>query len=296
MMSFKKYKELLKLNISILVIVTCYIGYYLGLRSLPGNKMMTDFESWYIFSILIIGTFLSSSGASIMNQYIERKYDSLMDRTKKRPLPNNDITPQRAFLIGSFLCVLGPMLLGFLINILTGFISFLTIFFYLFIYTPSKRLTSLNTIIGSVPGALPPVGGWAAATGVVDYQSIMLFGVLFCWQIPHFLSLAIIYKDDYKKAGFKMLPSVTENTNLISFQILFFTMALLYTSIGIYVINITSYVYVIGAILLGIIFLFYSSQILFDYSEKTIRKIFIFSIIYLPILLVMILLDSYFLN
>ena len=296
MMSFKKYKELLKLNISILVIVTCYIGYYLGLRSLPGNKMMTDFESWYIFSILIFGTFLSSSGASIMNQYIERKYDSLMDRTKKRPLPNNDITPQRAFLIGSFLCVLGPMLLGFLINILTGFISFLTIFFYLFIYTPSKRLTSLNTIIGSVPGALPPVGGWAAATGVVDYQSIMLFGVLFCWQIPHFLSLAIIYKDDYKKAGFKMLPSVTENTNLISFQILFFTMALLYTSIGIYVINITSYVYVIGAILLGIIFLFYSSQILFDYSEKTIRKIFIFSIIYLPILLVMILLDSYFLN
>tara|TARA_Y100000590_G_scaffold436601_1_gene557361 strand:- start:139 stop:1029 length:891 start_codon:yes stop_codon:yes gene_type:complete len=296
MMSFKKYKELLKLNISILVIVTCYIGYYLGLRSLPGNKMMTDFESWYIFMILIFGTFLSSSGASIMNQYIERKYDSLMDRTKKRPLPNNDITPQRAFLIGSFLCVLGPMLLCFLINILTGFISFLTIFFYLFIYTPSKRLTSLNTIIGSVPGALPPVGGWAAATGVVDYQSIMLFGVLFCWQIPHFLSLAIIYKDDYKKAGFKMLPSVTENTNLISFQILFFTMALFYTSIGIYVINITSYVYVIGAILLGIIFLFYSSQILFDYSEKTIRKIFIFSIIYLPILLIMILLDSYFLN
>ena len=191
-MNFSKFKELIKLNISILVVVTCYIGYYLGLRS--QDKMMVDYESWFIFLVLILGTFLSSSGASIMNQYIERKYDSMMDRTKKRPLPNKDISPNSALFLGILLCFVGPLLLSILINKLTGVISLLTILIYLFIYTPSKRYTSFNTIIGSVPGALPPVGGWAAATNVVDYHSMMLFGVLFCWQIPHFLSLAIIYK------------------------------------------------------------------------------------------------------
>ena len=115
-----------------------------------------------------------------------------------------------------------------------------------------------------------------------------------CWQIPHFLSLAIIYKEDYKRGGFKMLPSITDDENAITFQILFFTMALIYTSVGIYFVNIVSYIYVIGAIILGLIFLFYSSVILFEYSSKTIKRIFIFSIIYLPILLLMIILDSMF--
>ena len=116
-------------------------------------------------------------------------------------------------------------------------------------------------------------------------QALMLFGVLFCWQIPHFLSLAIIYKEDYERGGFKILPSISKNINDVTFQILFFTMALLYTSIGIYYLNITSYVYVVGAVILGLIFLFYSSNILFDYSPKSIKRIFIFSIIYLPTLL-----------
>ena len=166
--------------------------------------------------------------------------------------------------------------------------------FYLFIYTPLKRVTSLNTIVGSVPGALPPVGGWVAATGDLDLKALMLFGILFCWQIPHFLSLAIIYKEDYKRGGVKMLPSISDDRNAITFQILFFTMALIYTSVGIYFVNIVSYIYVIGAIIFGLIFLFYSSVILFEYSSKTIKRILIFSIIYLPILLLMIILDSMF--
>ena len=291
-MTISKYKELIKFNITILVLVTSYIGYYLGLRS--QDLFMIEYESWYNLFLLLIGTFLSSSGAGVMNQYIERNYDSKMERTKNRPIPNNDISIHKALFLGILLCFFGPLFLCYFINVLTGVISFSTIFIYLFIYTPSKRYTSLNTIIGSVPGALPPVGGWAAATGNISNESLMLFGVLFCWQMPHFLSLAIIYKKDYSRGGFKMLPSVTENVNYVTFQILFFTMALLYTSIGIYSMNITSYVYAIGALVLGIIFLFYSSSILFDYSSKKIRKIFIFSIIYLPVLLIMILIDSYF--
>ena len=291
-MTINKYKDLIKFNISILVMVTSYIGYYLGLRS--RDLFMIEYESWYTLFLLLIGTFLSSSGAGVMNQYMERNYDSKMERTKTRPIPNNDISSRNALFIGLFLCFVGPFFLYYFINFLTCLISFSTIFIYLFIYTPSKRYTSLNTIIGSIPGALPPVGGWAAATGNISSESLMLFSVLFCWQIPHFLSLAIIYKDDYSRGGFKMLPSITKNVNYVTFQILFFTMALLYTSIGIYSMGITSYVYAIGALVLGIIFLFYSSSILFDYSPIKIRKIFIFSIIYLPILLIMILIDSYY--
>ena len=291
-MTINKYKDLIKFNISILVMVTSYIGYYLGLRS--RDLFMIEYESWYTLFLLLIGTFLSSSGAGVMNQYMERNYDSKMERTKTRPIPNNDISSRNALFIGLFLCFVGPFFLYYFINFLTCLISFSTIFIYLFIYTPSKRYTSLNTIIGSIPGALPPVGGWAAATGNISSESLMLFSVLFCWQIPHFLSLAIIYKDDYSRGGFKMLPSITKNVNYVTFQILFFTMALLYTSIGIYSMGITSYVYAIGALVLGIIFLFYSSSILFDYSPRKIRKIFIFSIIYLPILLIMILIDSYY--
>jgi len=293
-MTVKKYKELIKFNISIFVLITCFIGYYLGLKF--KQISIFDYDSLYNLFILIVGTFMSSSGSGIMNQYLEKDYDSMMDRTKNRPLPKNEISSSKALFLGLVLCISGPILLTLYVNFLTGFLSFLTIFTYLFIYTPSKRYTSLNTIIGSIPGALPPVGGWAAATGQLSFEALMLFGVMFCWQIPHFLSLAIIYKDDYRKGGFKMLPSITNDTNIISFQILFFTMALLYSSLGIYFVNITSYVYVVGAIILGIIFLFYSSSILFDYSTKRIRRIFIFSIIYLPTLLVMILLDSYLFN
>ena len=293
-MTIKKYKDLIKFNISMLVLVTTYIGYYLGLRS--EGFYMIEYDSWRTLSLLLIGTFLSSSGAGVMNQFMERSYDSKMERTKKRPLPNKDISSKSALFLGVFLSLVGPLFLFYYINFLTCLTSFLTIFIYLFIYTPSKRYTSLNTIIGSFPGALPPVGGWAAATGKISNESLMLFGVLFCWQIPHFLSLAIIYKEDYSRGGFKMLPSITKNVNYVTFQILFFTMALLYTSIGIYSLDIASYVYAVGALILGIIFLFYSSSILFDYSSRKIKNIFIFSIIYLPVLLIMILIDSYFFN
>ena len=282
--------ELCKVNITILVIVTCYIGFYLGLRS--KGLYMIELSSWYSFLFLLIGVFFTSSGASALNQYIERDYDSMMDRTKNRPIPLNLIKPGLAIVIGTFFSIFGLVVLYFFINTLTAIISLFTILTYLFVYTPLKRITSLNTIVGSIPGALPPLGGWAAATNEVDIRAFMLFGILFCWQIPHFLSLAIIYKDDYRKGGFKMLPSITDNVSEISFQIIFFTMALLYTSIGIFYLNVTSYIYVVGAVLLGLIFLFYSSSILFNYSNEKIKRIFIFSIIYLPLLLILIVIDS----
>ena len=287
----RPYFQLIKMNITILVVITSYLGYYLGLRYM--GYLMVEYESWINFLYLILGTFISSSGACILNQYFEVEFDIKMNRTKNRPLPTGIIKLNNALILGLFLSFFGPIIL-LKINFLTALISFLTIFIYIAIYTPMKRYSSFNTIIGAIPGALPPLGGWVAATNQVNIEGLLLFGILFCWQIPHFYSLAIIYKEDYKRGGFKMLPGVTENSNLVNFQIIFFTMALIYSSIGIYALNLTSFIYVFGAVLLGLIFLIYSSIIIFDYSSKAIKNIFIFSIIYLPSLLLLILIDSFF--
>jgi len=287
----KPYLQLIKMNITILVVITSYLGYYLGLRY--ENLMMIEYESWIVFLYLVVGTFISSSGACILNQYFEVEYDKKMERTKFRPLPTKEIDLNVALILGVLLSFLGPYIL-LQINPLTSLISFLTIFIYIVIYTPLKRFSSINTIVGAIPGALPPLGGWVAATNQINLEGMLLFGILFCWQIPHFLSLAIIYKRDYERGGFKMLPVIAKNSNTVNFQIIFFTMALIYSSIGIYILNLTSFIYVFGAVVLGLIFLVYSSMIIFDQSSKTVKNIFIFSIIYLPSLLVLILIDSFF--
>ena len=285
------YLQLIKMNITILVVITSYLGYYLGLRYM--DFIMVEYESWIIFLYLISGTFISSSGACILNQYFEVEFDKKMNRTKLRPLPTGTIKMKYALILGLFFSFLGPFIL-FQINFLTSLISVLTILIYIIVYTPLKRYSSFNTIIGAIPGALPPLGGWVAATNEINKEGMLLFGILFCWQIPHFLSLAIIYKEDYKLGGFKMLPGNENSSNMVNFQIIFFTMALIYSSIGIYILNLTSFIYVVGAVLLGLIFLIYSSIIIFNYSSKAVKNIFIFSIIYLPSLLLLILIDSFF--
>ena len=287
----KSYFQLIKMNITILVVITSYLGYYLGLRYM--GLVMIEYESWIVFIYLILGTFISSSGACILNQYFEVEFDKKMERTKSRPLPTKAIGLNIALILGLTFSVIGPLVL-YKINFLTALISFLTIIIYVAIYTPLKRYSSLNTIVGAIPGALPPLGGWVAATNQINIEGLFLFGILFCWQIPHFLSLAIIYKEDYKLGGFKMLPGIAKSTSVVNFQIIFFTMALIYSSIGIYFLNLTSFVYVIGASLLGFIFLVYSSIIIFDFSSKSVKNIFIFSIIYLPSLLLLIIIDSLF--
>ena len=287
----KSYFQLIKMNITILVVITSYLGYYLGLRYM--GLVMIEYESWIVFIYLILGTFISSSGACILNQYFEVEFDKKMERTKSRPLPTKAIGLNIALILGLTFSVIGPLVL-YKINFLTALIAFLTIIIYVAIYTPLKRYSSLNTIVGAIPGALPPLGGWVAATNQINIEGLFLFGILFCWQIPHFLSLAIIYKEDYKLGGFKMLPGIAKSTNVVNFQIIFFTMALIYSSLGIYFLNLTSFVYVIGASLLGFIFLVYSSIIIFDFSSKSVKNIFIFSIIYLPSLLLLIIIDSLF--
>ncbi len=284
---------LIKIRITLLVLVTSYLGYYLGLRYI--GLQMIELDSIVTFFHLFVGVFLTSSASSILNQYIEVELDAKMLRTKSRPLPNKKINRTTALCLGIILAVIGVFYLYAFVNLITSVISFLTIFSYVCIYTPSKTRSKWNTIIGSVPGALPPVGGWTAATEEVSLPSLILFSILFCWQIPHFLSLAIIYKDDYSRAGFKMLPSISKDLDSTLFQIVFFIMALIGSSVGIYFLNLTSFVYMLGAVLLGIIFLIYSANILFEQSNQKIKKLFIFSIIYLPLLMLLIIFDTLFL-
>ena len=289
----KDFIVLIKIKITIFVLITSYLGYYLGLRFIGLN--MVEFYSIVTFIHLIIGVFFTSSSSSIFNQYFETDLDKKMHRTQSRPLPNKRINKQMALFLAILFAIIGVVYLFILINPITAFLSFVTIFLYVFVYTPLKTRSKWNTIIGSFPGAIPPLGGWSAATGELNTPAFILFMILFCWQIPHFFSLAIIYKDDYSRAGFKMLPSVSKNLDSTLFQIVFFIMALIASSIGIYLLNLTSFVYMLGAVLLGTIFLIYSANILFEQSDKKIKKLFIFSIIYLPLLMLLIIFDTIFL-
>ncbi len=280
---------MMKPRITLLVLVTAYLGYYLGLRSMGSTGM--DVHSFILLGHLLVGTFLSSSGAAVLNQYQERHYDKLMDRTRYRPLPQGVISPLNALLFGLFLSILGVVYLVFFTHPLTGWISLATILFYTLIYTPSKRLTVWNTLIGSIPGALPPVGGWVAATGNLSAPAWILFGILFCWQIPHFLSIAILYARDYDKGGFKMLPTVYPNTRHTRYHILFFSIAMLGTSIGLYIIQLAGLFYAVSAAVLGLAFLIVALYNIPFKEGKNARWLLLSSILYLPILLVLILLD-----
>ena len=284
------YIELTKPRITLLVLVTAYLGYYLGLRS-QGDHMVS-LESWLVLCYLILGTWATSAGAAVLNQVMERRHDAKMARTKNRPLVMGKISPMNALVFGISLSLCGCVFLYYLINPLTAWISAATVLLYILIYTPSKRITTWNTIIGSIPGALPPVGGWVAATGSLAPPAWILFGILFCWQMPHFLAIAIIYAADYEKGGFKMLPSIYPESKRTSYVILFFTVALLVTSLGLYILKVGGILYAVGAALLGVAFFMVALKVIMESNKKNARRLMLASIIYLPLLLIIILIEK----
>ena len=214
-----------------------------------------------------------------------------MSRTKHRPLVQGTVQMIPSLIFCVILGVSGFVLLYILINPLTAWISASTILLYIFVYTPSKRITTWNTIIGSIPGALPPVGGWTAATGSLDAPAWILFGILFCWQMPHFLAIAIIYATDYERGGFKMLPTIYPESRRTSYVILFFTVALLITSLGLYIIKVAGIFYAVSAAVLGTAFFIVALQVIMNSTKKNARRLMLASIIYLPVLLIIILIE-----
>ncbi len=248
---------------------------------------------------LAVGTLLVGGGAGALNEYFERDYDTHMRRTEKRPIPSGRIVPLAALLFGNFIGVAGLLILALLVNLLTAFLAALTLATYLVLYTPLKRVTWWNTLVGAIPGALPTLIGWAAARNEINAGGWILFAILFAWQIPHFLSLAWMYKKDYVRAGFKMLPVIDDSGRKTSLHILLSTVFLIGLTVFAAWNGLAGLWYLACAILLGAGFLSYA----FMFRRSTLanlpsdaniysRRVFFASLVYLPALMVALVADK----
>ena len=275
--------DLIKIRITVMQLVTVGIGYALAIQ---GQSVAWGTVGW-----LMVATFCLSGGVAALNHYFERKADEKMVRTQDRPLPSKRMHAGVAVVLGLGLSVAGLGLAFVYVNKLTGFICVLTAILYVLVYTPLKRVTWVNTIIGAIPGALPPLGGWAAAVGHLDIGAWLLFWWMFAWQHPHFYAIAWLYKDDYKKGGFEMLPEVDTDGVSTKRQIVLFTAMMIGCSVGLVVTGVLGWVYLVGAIVLGAHMAKAGWGMYQEITDKTAKKLLISSVIYLPVLVLIMILD-----
>ena len=251
-----------------------------------------DVRGWMLMLDTLVGTALTAAGASALNQYLEREYDGRMRRTAGRPLPAGRVAPQDARLFGMLLGISGVLYLALFVNLLTAALGAFTLGTYVLIYTPMKRSSTLCTICGAVPGAIPPVMGWTAFHAELSPEALALFGILFLWQMPHFMAIAILYRDDYAAGGFKMLPVVDPGLHLTGRQIVVYSMALIPATLIPYALGMAGPVYFAVAALMGVAFLGFAIICATTKSRTSARKLFLASIIYLPLLLAMLVMDG----
>ncbi|EMR03031.1 Protoheme IX farnesyltransferase [Cesiribacter andamanensis AMV16] len=265
---------LLKFRLSFLVAFSSAFGYLLAIS---GPIV------WEQLIMLSLGGFLVSGAATSINQVLERKYDRLMDRTKTRPLPSGRITVQDALVIAAVTGTLGLGLLLLSTNVLTTALSALSLVLYSFVYTPMKRVGPLAVLVGAIPGALPPLLGWTAATGAISAEAMILFGIQFVWQFPHFWAIAWVADADYKKAGFKLLPLGGEKDlrtaiRIMSYTLFLLPLGLLPTKLGITGINSA-----LVATICGVLFLIQTFHLMRDCNQKAALRLMFGSFIYLPV-------------
>jgi len=276
------YIELTKPRIAVMALVTVAVGSFLAtIGPLDAG----------LFVHTLVGTGLLAAGASVLNQLLERDTDALMRRTENRPLPAGRVSPIEAMVFGFVLSAAGVNYLCLLVNPLTGLLGAATLILYAFVYTPMKRLTSLNTVVGAIPGALPPVMGWAAVRGNVEAEALILFLIVFLWQFPHFLAIAWIYREDYGRSGLKMLPVVDLSGGMTGRQMVGYSLALLPASLGPAVVEMTGRAYFFGALWLGLTFLGFAVAFALQATQDRARNLMRASLIYLPALLLLMILD-----
>ncbi|MEZ5425746.1 MAG: heme o synthase [Pyrinomonadaceae bacterium] len=267
--------ELTKPRIAFMLVLTSAAGFYLGTR--------TGFDVILFINSMLGITFLAF-GVAALNQFWERKTDLLMERTAKRPLPTQKISPTEALIFGSLLCAIAEIHLFLFVNGLTAFLGLVVIVGYVLLYTPLKTRTSASTAIGALPGAMPPLMGWTASADQITLGAWALFALLFLWQFPHFLAIAWMYRDQYAKAGIKMLPVVEPEGVITARQIVLFTVLLLPVSLAPFFLGMAGVVYLIGASILGIWFLLTSIRAARAKSIPQARKLLLFSVLYLPLI------------
>ncbi|HKQ99679.1 MAG TPA: heme o synthase [Pyrinomonadaceae bacterium] len=269
------YVDLTKPRITFLIVLTAAAGFCLG------AKGRLDYTR---FAHAMIGIALLSSGIATLNQYMERELDALMRRTMTRPLPSGKLGAIEALVFGAALTLMAEVYLALLVNPLTAMFGLTVIAGYLFMYTPLKTRTTLSTVVGAFPGAMPPLMGWTSAADDVTVGAWVLFAILFLWQFPHFLAIAWMYREDYGRAGIRMLPVVEPEGRITGQQIVAYTLMLLPVSLLPTLIGISGRVYFYGAILLGTLFLVSSISAAVSKSRQQARRLLLASVLYLPLL------------
>lgn len=268
--------ELVKARLTLLVLLTTAVGFYLGAEG-PIN--------WTALVQSVLGTAAAAAGAAALNQGWEHRLDALMQRTQSRPVPAGRIRPMEALAIGSALSIFGVTYLAVVCNALSAALAAITIIIYIFAYTPLKLVSTFNTALGAIPGALPPMIGWAAARGTLNAGAWMLFAILFLWQLPHFFAIAWMYRDDYARAGFQMISSDDRTGERTASQSVFFSMLLLIVAGLPAYLGIATVFYLLAELILGGVFVAVAMRFLKTRARSDARRLFLTSIIYLPLLL-----------
>jgi protoheme IX farnesyltransferase len=277
------FADLVKARLTALVLMTTLVGFYLGWRGAMDFALMFH---------MLAATALVASGAAALNQLLEREYDAKMRRTQDRPLPSGRLQPATVMLFGGACATAGLIYLALVVNLLTSVIGAVTLVSYLFFYTPLKRVTWLNTNVGAVPGALPALMGWTAARGDLSVGGWALFAIVAFWQIPHFMAIAWIYRDEYARAGFKMLPVVDVAGRRTGAQSVSHTLALLAVSLSPFIFKLAGPVYLAGALVLGTGYLWCAIRFSRRLTLTRARLLFLASILYLPLLLALMVWDK----
>ena len=280
------YLELTKPRITWLILMSTAVGYYFGIKHHWGS-----IADWVLLLHTMLGTALIASGTAALNQWFERESDGLMRRTAGRPLPMGRMTPARAMWFGIVLAAAGFVELAWGVNLLTGLLGALTMGAYLFVYTPLKQRSHLSTVVGAIPGALPPLMGYAASFGSLNGEALTLFLILFVWQFPHFLAIAWMYREDYARAGIRMLPVVEPDGSSTARQIVLYASTLIPISILPVVFGMSGKIYLFGALALGVWFLYTGVRVAFDRTNARARSVLLASVIYLPLIYVLMVFD-----
>ncbi len=270
------YAELGKLRLTSLVVATTAVGFAVA-PSGRGDLLR--------LAVTVLGTMLAALGANGLNQWIERERDARMERTRRRPLPAGRLSAARALAVSIGWSAAGVLLLAALVNVLTALLALAVVLLYAGVYTPLKTRSTLNTLVGAVCGAVPPVMGWTAATGSLAPGGLVLAGVLFVWQIPHFLALAWLHREDYERGGYCMLPAWDRTGRLSALMVLLYSLALVPVALAGHLAGLAGLSYALAAVLLGCGIAAFGLFLVTDRSRRNARRVFLASLLYLPLLL-----------
>ena len=276
------FLELTKPRVVLMVLVTTFVAFYLGSDPFTGTIRLLE---------TLVGTGLAAGGTLALNQFLERDADALMERTRRRPIPDGRVQPPEALLFGVAATVAGLLILAFMVNVLSALVTAAIVGSYLFVYTPLKQRSSLCGLIGALPGALPPVIGWTAARGELGVEAWVLFGILFLWQVPHTLAVASLYRIDFARAGIRFLPVVEPDGRSTGRQIISHSLALLGVSLLPTLLGFAGSLYFLAALFLGATFLAYGVDLALSGSLPAARRLLFVSLVYLAVLLAVMALD-----